>query len=798
MAHPHALSPAGTGIGVQHRRMPWTRQTARYKTIGVIAALAVAAGLLGAAGVLPIIGVAGIAIRNTATTFNTMPVAGLGQLPARSELLDSSGQLIAYYYPRNIYRVPVTYRQIAPVMRDATVAIEDARFWQHGALDLRGTVRAIISTLSGSQVQGGSDIAQQFVKNACVLTARTTQEAAACTAETLARKVRELRIAANVMHEMTRSQLLAAYLDAIYFGNEAYGVQVAARLYFSTSASRLSLTQAATLAGLVQDPAAYDPLLHPQAALARRDAVLHRMAQLGDVTRSEAALAGLQPLGLHVSAVPLQTGCTSPVARWAAFFCAYVLAVMRQDPAFSRAWAALNFTGGMRIYTTLSGADQRAADNAVNFVVPATSAYYNPGHNVDTEVMIQPGTGYVRAIAVDRPFGTGPGHTTVDYAVNTAYGGSAGVQTGSSAKIFTLVTALEQGIPFGYHLRVTSPTTVGPYYNCKGGYVPPFNVINAEGPQGARTYTLYDGTVESINAFYATLEQRVGLCNVVRTAVSLGMTRADGTSLLRRDPHLPAGNNLSADNYPSFTLGSVYVSPMSMADAYATLAARGVYCKPVAITAITASNGKRFGVPPTRCHQAVSPAVADAANYVLQGVLGPSGTGDNRGIGIPAAAKTGTANGGYYADFAGYTPRLAAYVSVFNPVAPTGAGAMVYQRADYREVDGSLAAPGQMFGDNAPGATWQMSFLRLHLPAAPFVYPPAYPFFGLPLHYTPPPKKHTPTPSPTPTPTATPTPTPAPTPTPTGSPPALPSTGPSGAFGRQGIAVRQPVPASHP
>ncbi|HUJ05327.1 MAG TPA: transglycosylase domain-containing protein [Streptosporangiaceae bacterium] len=766
MAHAHALSPAGTSVGVRHRRMPRIRPAARYKTIATIGALAVAAGLLSAAGVMPIVGVVGVAIRNAATTFNTMPVAGLGQLPARSEMVDSSGHLIAYYYPRNIYRVPVTYRQIAPVMRDATVAIEDARFWDHGALDLRGTVRAIISTLSGSQVQGGSDIAQQFVKNACILTARTAQEAAACTEETVARKVRELRIAANVMREMTRPQLLAAYLDAIYFGNEAYGVQVAAQLYFSTSASRLSLAQAATLAGLVQDPAAYDPLAHPQAALARRDVVLHRMAQLGSVTRTQAALASREPLGLHVSAVPLQTGCTSPVARWAAFFCAYVLAVMRQNPAYAKAWAALNFAGGMTIDTTLSAADQRAADDAVNFVVPAMSGYYNPGENVDTEVMIQPGTGYVRAIAVDRTFGTGPGDTTVDYAVNTAYGGSAGVQAGSSAKVFTLVTALEQGLPFGYHLRVTSPTTVGPYYNCKGGYVPPFNVINAEGPQGPKTYTLYDGTVESINAFYATLEQRVGLCNVVRTAVSLGMTRADGTSLLRRDPRLPRSDDLSADNYPSFTLGSVYVSPMSMADAYATLAARGVYCQPVAITAITASDGERFGVPSSRCHQAVSPGVADAANYVLQGVLGPNGTGYNRGIGIPAAAKTGTANGGYYADFAGYTPRLAAYVSVFNPVAPTAAGAMVYPRADYREVDGSLAAPGQMFGDNAPGATWQMSFLRLHLPATPFAYPPAYPFFGLPLHYTPhPKKKHTPTPSPTPTPAPTPTPIPTPTPT---------------------------------
>ena len=724
------------------------------KTIAALAAISLGAGLLAAAATLPVLGVAGVATRDAARTFSTLPVAGLGQLPARSELLDSGGHLIAYYYPRNIYRVPVTFNQIAPVMRNAIVAIEDSRFYLHGALDVRGTVRALFTTASGAGTQGGSDLAQQYVKNACILTASTPKQVAACAAETVARKLRELRIAANVLHDMTRQQLLAAYLNAAYFENQSYGIEVASQFYFSTSASNLSLIQAALLSGLVKNPTAFDPLLHPKAALSRRNVVLTRMAQLGYISQGQAEQAVRQPLGLHVSSVPLQTGCISPAARTAAFFCDYVLAVMKHDPAYAKAWSALNSVGGMRIYTTLNASDQRAAEHAVNFVVPSDSGYYNPGHNVDTEVLIQPGTGYVRAIAVDRPYGNGPGHTTVDYAVNTPYGASAGVQTGSSSKIFTLVTALEQGLPFGYHLRVTSPTTVGPYYNCHRGFVPPFNVINAEGPQGASTYTIYDGTTASINAFYATLEQRVGLCNVVRTAASLGMTRADGTSLLRRDPHLPAGNNLPADNYPSFTLGSIYVSPMSMAGAYATLAARGNYCKPIAIIAITDSNGDQLPVESAGCHRVMSTGVADAANFVLQGVI-TGGTAYNRGIGIPAAAKTGTANGGYYAAFAGYTPRLTGYVSVFNPLYPTRSGAMIYPRADYRELGGLLSTPGQMFGDNAPGATWQLTFLSLHLPATPFIYPPLFPFFELPLTYTPP-KKHKPTPTPTPTPSPSP------------------------------------------
>ncbi len=758
----------------------FVRRRGRYnrgKAVGLLAVFSLTGGLLTAAATLPFLGAAGIATKDAAKTFNTLAVAGLGQLPARSELLDADGHLIAYYYPRGIYRVPVSYRQIAPVMRNAIVAIEDARFYSHGAFDLHGTLRALFSTLSGKQVQGGSTLAQQYVKNACILTATSPAQAADCQAETVARKVRELRIAANVLQHMTRRQLLAAYLNAAYFENHAYGIQVASQYYFSTSARGLNLTQAAMLAGLVENPVAYDPLLHPVAALDRRNVVLATMARLGDITSAQATAAEAQGLGLHISLVPLQTGCISPSVRRDAFFCDYVLAIMRHDPIYAKAWRALNFTGGMKIYTTLDARDQHAAEHAVNFVQPARSSYYNPGHNADTEVLIQPGTGKIRAIAENRLFGNGSYHTTVDYAVNTPYGASAGVQTGSSSKIFTLVTALKQGLPFGYHLRVTSPTSVGPYYNCHGGYVPPFTVINAEGPQGAKTYTIYDGTIASINAFYATLEQRVGLCDVVRTAASLGMTRADGTSLLRRDPHLPARSNLSVDNYPSFTLGSVYVSPMNMAAAYATLAARGVYCKPIAIRAITAANGASYPVQRAGCHRVISAGVADAANYVLQGVLGPGGTADGRSIGIPAAAKTGTANGGYYAAFAGYTPRLAAYVSVFNPRSPTGEGAMVYPRANYRDVDGLLNTPGQMFGDNAPGATWQLTFASLHLQPKPFVYPPTYPYFDLPLTYTPPHKKHK-SPSPTPTPTTTPTTTtPSPTATPTPSPTTSPSPG---------------------
>ncbi len=618
----------------------------------MLAVLSLVAGLLTAIAALPVVGVAGVAIKDAAKTFNDMPVKGLGQVPSRSELLDSSGHLIAYYYPgypHPIYRVPVRFAQIAPVMRRAIVAIEDARFWQHGALDLHGTLRAISLDLSGQPVQGGSDLAQQYVKNACILTAKNHYQQNLCYSDTLARKITELRIASTVEHEMSKEELLTSYLNAAYFANQAYGIQVASQEYFSTAAKNLTLPEAATLAGMVEDPSKYNPVANPHEALLRRATVLAQMAKLGYITQAEAKQAAQEPIGLHLSSVPLQTGCTSPNPRVtrAAFFCDYVLAVMRKDKAYSRAYADLTTVGGLKIYTTLNVKDQEAADAAVNYVLPSHNSYANPNQDVDTEAMIKPGKGYIRAIAVNRKYGFGPGEDSIDYAVNSQYDGGAGVQTGSTSKLFTLVTALKQGVPFGFSIKVKDGAPAGPYYNCKGQYQGYWSAYNTDGTTNGNI-PLYFGTVASINAFFANLEAKVGLCADVKTAVSMGMTRADGVSLLRYDPNLPKGNNLPADDIKSFTLGAVYVSPLSMAGAYATVASGGIYCHPIAITAITTAAGNHLPVESAHCHRVLSQGVANAADYVLSGVLtNPSATAYGRGIGrrrlprpVPATAAT--------------------------------------------------------------------------------------------------------------------------------------------------------------
>jgi membrane peptidoglycan carboxypeptidase len=688
----------------------------------------VVAGLLAGGLALPPVLLAGTVVRDAAQTFNSLSVPQMTAIPARSTILASDGSVIAYYYPDHIYRDPVSYRQIAPSMREAIVAIEDSRYYHHGAIDLQGTMRAIVTDLTGGQIQGGSTIAQQYVKNALLLSAADSADQRAATADTLARKIRELRIAANVEHEMTPDQLLAAYLNAAYFDNETYGVEVAAQRYFGTTAARLSLDQSALLAGIVENPSLYDPVTSPAAAAQRRNLVLARMAQLGYISQRAAAAAERAPLGVHYSALSLLDGCAgaAPTTAW---FCDYVIAEMRTNAAFSRAWRELNTTGGLRISTTMSSQDQAAAQNAVSFMLPSPPSGYNPGRNAAAEVLIQPGTGRVQAIAVDRVYGTLPGQDSINYAVDSTAGGSAGVQTGSSSKLFTLITALEKNYPFGWKLAVISPTVAGPYYDCRGQPTGPFPVTN-DGGAGKGTYTLYTGTTQSINVFYAELEQKVGLCNVVRTAAGMGVHRADGTSLLAGSgkPGTP-GYQPPADDVPSFTLGSVNVSPMTMAAAYATVAAGGVYCRPVAIDKISGPGGRQLPVPQAGCHRVMPAAVAAAVTHILEGDLtSGTATGDRvtrGGVYVPQAAKTGTADNFDFAAFGGYTPKLAAFVSMFNPVGPV-THPMVGYASCYRSAGGGEDCPGSVFGSNA-GQIWQLTFgsADLGTPVGQFAAVPA-------------------------------------------------------------------------
>jgi membrane peptidoglycan carboxypeptidase len=694
-------------------------------------------GVLAAAMVLPVVAATGILVRNTADKFTTLTLPTSSNLPQRSEIYDRLGHLITYVYGvdlgtgrkyTGIDRMPVPYSQVSLNMRQAIVAIEDTRYWVHGAIDVKGTLRALVNDLRHQPVQGGSSIAQQYVKGVLVLSAYGNPAAEkAAIADNLSRKLNELRMAVDIERTMSKQAILDGYLNDAYFGNGAWGIEAAAETYFNTTSAKLTLLQAALLAGIVENPSAYDPIAHPTLALERRNTVLARMLQTGLISKPTETAGLAQGLGLHPGGV--QSGCTANTVGNDGFFCDYVIHTVLLSKEFGATVldrAKLLATGGLQIYTTLSPQDQSAATHAVNYVVPPSSNYWNPGHNADTTVLLQPGTGHVLAIAENRPYGTGKGQTEVDYGVNTQYGGIDGVQTGSSSKIFTLLTALDQGMPFGFQQTVKNAETVTGFYSCKGspagksdstGQYGAWDVVNASpGDQG--TYTLYSGTTDSINTFYAELEAKVGLCAVVHTAMNLGMTWADGTPLTSEDK-TPLGTAVSADDTPSFTLGSINVSPMSMAAAYATVASGGIYCKPTAISSVINSAGKSMPVPSAGCRRALSSDVAAAANYILEGVFNfPGATGFGLGPlpgGQQIAGKTGTSNvangfGTPYAAFAGYTSNLVSYTSVFNPISPTVHDTMGGQNSCYRDFGGYLNCPGEMFGANAPGSTWRVTF----------------------------------------------------------------------------------------
>ena len=636
-------------------------------------------GVLVAAMVVPIVAATGIVVRNTADKFSTIAVDS-DSLAQRSAIYDREGNLITYVwnvdlgsemtYANGIDRQPVNYDQISPNMLTAIVAIEDDRFWQHGALDVKGTIRALVNDIEHKPIQGGSTLEQQYVKNVLVLQDLDNPAAQqAATADNLNRKLDQLRMAVQVAHTMTKQQILAGYLNDSYYGDGAWGIEAAAETYFNTTAAKLTMTQAATLAGIVENPTAYDPINNPATALTRRNTVLARIGadqpdravRWRPPTSSRRRSSGCTPVPSRAAAPPARPARTrSSATTWST--------TVLNDPqlgATTEDRAKLLSTGGLKIYTTLAPQDESAATHAVNYVVPAGDSYYNPNQNVDTTALVQPGTGKILAIAEDRQYGPNPNksQTEVDYAVNSPYGGQDGVQTGSSSKLFTLLTALKQGVPFGYQATVQNSQTVPGYSDCSGDSLKPFPVVNSS-PSDKGTYTLYTGTADSINTFYAQLEQKVGLCNVVHTAVSLGMTRADGTSLLKGDNGNPESPNYQppADQITSFTLGSVNVSPLSMAEAYATVASGGIYCAPTAISKITDDAGKSLPVPSAGCHRVLSSDVANAASYILQGVFTwPGATGAGLGplpSGYPIAGKTGTSNvasgdGTPYAAFAG-------------------------------------------------------------------------------------------------------------------------------------------------
>jgi len=686
-------------------------------------AAAVVMGLLGAGLVVPAVGAAGAATRSSVDAFDALPSEfASAPLSQQSKVLDVLGNVMAT--PYDVNRIIVPLSEVAPVMRTAQVAIEDSRFYEHGGVDVRGVVRAVVSNASGTSTQGGSTLTQQYVKLQLQQTALTAGDKAGAEAAIarsgvagLTRKLQELKYSIQLEKTMSKDAILQGYLNLVYYGDQTYGVEAAARHYYGKSAKDLNLPEAALLAGLAQNPGTTDPVHNPDRAFSRRNVVLDRIHELGLITGTELADAKAVPLAamLHLTAAP--SSCSG--AGDTAYFCDYVLKWLETDPSLVDALGSTVeerkrkiYGGGLTIQTTFDPNVAKAAREEILRRVPQGNSY---GIGSAT-VVIDPRTGEVRGMAQNTAYSitsTSPGETAVNWAVDTKYGGSQGFGFGSTEKAFALVTALERGMSINSTVdaKAAGPKQAAKYTSAEfpgacGLGRSTWSVRNDETVQ-AGPMTLVRATARSINTAFVALVSQLGACSVRETETRMGLHQANGQPV----KPFPA----------AITLGTDSVSPMTVASAYGTLGNDGIHCSPMPVTAITTSDAKPLPVPKpgtTNCQQVVEPDVAHGVAAIMSNVLTGEGTAAASALanGRPAAGKTGTTDGNNETWFVGYTPQLTTAVWVGTP-------------NDNSQVLDNITLAGQtypvVFGASIAAPTWKaiMDRLLANQPGAPFPAP---------------------------------------------------------------------------
>jgi penicillin-binding protein 1A len=535
----------------------------------------------------------------------------LEELSQRTEVYDSDGNLTAVLHAEE-NRQPVPLDKVPPRVYNAILDVEDDRFWVHRGVDLRSSVRALRANVrEGGVRQGGSTITQQLVKNALLTPERS-----------LNRKVREAVLAVRLEHKLDKRQILERYLNTVYFGNGAYGVQAAAETYFNTDVANLDDAQAALLAGIIRNPEGYDPVKHPEAAIARRTIALDRMVANRHLTQEQAD--ALRDAPVPTSA---QTPLPPPDDFWTEEVKQRLLDDKRLGETPQERFNAV-FKGGLKIYTTLDPRMQKAAEETVARIVPNTK-----GKFVAALATVEPGTGAVRAMVAGSDF------TKEHTNLATGRGGS-GRQPGSSFKPFVLLTALEKGHSPNDTIDGTTPCTL------KIPGFAPYDVENFEG-EGGGVMSLTEATVHSVNCAYVRLGAVAGLDNVVDMADRLGI------------------HNLKP--YPSMSLGAQEVTPLSMAAAYAAIANDGVYHAPRFVEKVVDRNGKVLFEGFDKGKEVTDKQYTREAIQAMKQVV-QRGTGVRARIpGREVAGKTGTSQNFENAWFVGTTPQLTTAVWMGSP-----------------------------------------------------------------------------------------------------------------------------------
>ncbi|MBP1241226.1 membrane peptidoglycan carboxypeptidase [Frigoribacterium sp. PvP120] len=693
----------------------------KSKPTSVIGALfgfvgfSVLAGLLVTIGVTPAIAVAGMTASSSIGVFESIPeYIEIGKLSQRNTLYAKQGGQdvpFATLYSEN--RVELKWDQVSPNLKNAVLAGEDRRFYDHGGVDVTSLVRAAVGSLGGGELGasgGGSTLTMQLVRNIRIAQSQqldTQEERDAAykeaTTTTLDRKLEEMKFAIGLEKKYTKDSILLAYLNIAYFGDQTYGVQAAAQHYYNKSATDLTVEEAASLIAIVQYPDTRN-LSTPEkyeGNKARRDVILKSMKAEGyiDEAQMQASLASDIAGYVHLT-TPTQ-GCAAVTAAGAQYFCDYVkkniknLAVLGSSPEErEKNWA----TGGYNVYTTLDLDLTASAKEKVDRYAPATETRLQLGSVVNT---VEAGTGRVLVMAQNTTFSEVASddrtQTSVNFSTDQQYGGSGGFQPGSTYKPFTLLDWLEQGNGVNQSVNATPRTF---QLTADGRPTVRWTPKNDAGEKPG-SMTVAAATAQSMNTAYAAMASQLDLADIAGVAEKLGVHRADGKPL--------------AYENPSSILGSNEVAPLTMATAYAAIAAGGKYCESIIVDNIKDAAGTDIGGQPQACTQALDPDVAAGAARAMSG-LWTSGTavGGLPADGIPEIGKTGTTDdkdqiwiigastrvataiwqGNY--DFNGGKKSLRAYSS---PVQPRNGSYANARSAFFREVQtvNNAAYPGGAF-----------------------------------------------------------------------------------------------------
>ena len=546
-------------------------------------------------------------------------LAQLKELAQRSVVRARDGSVLAVLHDEE-NRSPIKIADVPEHTIQAVLDVEDARFFDHGGVDLRSTVRALVTNVSaGGVLEGGSTITQQLVKNRILTPDRQ-----------VGRKIKEAVLAWRLEASMSKREILEDYLNTVYFGNGAHGVQAAAETYFNKDTRDLTVAESIFLAGLIRNPVGFDPITFPEAARVRRNEAVDRMLAEGDLTPSAASA---------IKQIPLPTTTNSPLPKPNDHFVEAVKLRLLEDRRLGETpqerYNAV-FRGGLDIYTTLDPKLAQLAKEKVNEILPDTNGKFTAA-----VATVEPNTGAVRALVGGRDFNT----SEVNIALGRE-GGGTGRQPGSSFKTFVLMAALEDGFGPDDAVDGTSPCTI------KIPGHKPWEPENYEG-EGGGVMTITDATAHSVNCAYGRIAAEVGLDRVADVAHRMGIT----------SPLEPL--------VPSMSLGAKEVSPLEMASAYATLAADGIHHDPYFVERVVNRHGKTVFVERDRGTRAVTPQNARVAVSVLKSVV-------QRGTGVRAAlrnrevfGKTGTSENHNDAWFVGGTPQLVSAVWMGDPKAQT-------------------------------------------------------------------------------------------------------------------------------